>query len=106
MQPKLNRLILFFGMAVSGLSAVGQITNGDFSDGTNGWSYFFPAGNHFPPSYGIWNTDIDGPGPLASSAAFYADVGSDALINLQQTVTLSSGVTYRFHADLASIPYS
>jgi len=64
MQPKLNRFILLFSMAVSGLSAMGQVSNGDFSNGTNGWSYFFPPGNHFPPDYGIWNIDIDGPGPL------------------------------------------
>jgi hypothetical protein len=106
MQLKFKQIILLFGTAVSGLCAMGQVSNGDFSNGTNGWSYFFPASNHFPPSYGIWNTDVDGPGPLASSSAFYADVGSDALINLQQTVTLTAGVTYRFHADLASIPYS
>jgi len=106
MKPKLNQFVLLIAIAVSGLSTMAQVTNGDFSNGTNGWSYFFPASNHFPPSYGIWNVDIDGPGPLGTSPAFYADVGSDALINLQQTVTLRAGVTYNLHADVESIPYS
>ena len=106
MQSKLNRFILLLAISASAFSAEAQVSNGDFSNGTNGWSYYFPPANHFPPSYGIWNTDIDGPGPLGASPAFYADVGSDALINLQQTVTLRAGVTYNLHADLASIPYS
>jgi hypothetical protein len=106
MKPKLNRFVLLLAIAVSGVSTMAQVANGDFSNGTNGWSYYLPPSNHFPPSYGIWNIDIDGPGPLGTSQAFYADVGSDALINLQQTVTLRAGVTYNLHADLESIPYS
>lgn len=107
MQLRPTRFIipLLLGMLPFALSASAQVSNGDFSNGTNGWSYYLPPSNTFPPDYGLWNIDIDGGGPLTNSAAFYADVGSDALIDLQQTVVLKAGVTYNFHADLASIPY-
>jgi hypothetical protein len=108
MQNKINRIIL--GVLVLAtlfrLSANAQVTNGDFSSSTNGWSYFFPASNHLIPSYGIMQVDIDGSGPLSNSPAFYANVGEDALMDLQQNVYLVGGVTYLFHADLSSIPYS
>ena len=82
-----------------------QVINGDFSSSTNHWRYVFPASNRLIPDYGIMQIDIDGTGPLSNSPAFYANVGEDALLNLEQDVYLSGGVTYKLWADLASVPY-
>lgn len=84
--------------------ARGQLLNGDFSDSTNHWSIVLPASNTQPAANGIASIDIDGPGPLASSPAFYANVGNDALLHLEQDVALSAAVSYQFAADLAMTP--
>jgi hypothetical protein len=88
------------------LSLNAQIANGDFSSSTNGWRVVLLPGNRLIPAYGPGQIDIDGSGPLTNSPAFFANVGEDALLNLEQDIVLSAGVTYSFHADLASVPYS
>ena len=45
----------------------GQVVNGDFSAGTNGWNFVFPPSNVYFPNYGLGSIDIDGPGPLPVS---------------------------------------
>jgi hypothetical protein len=79
-----------------------QVVNGDFSMSLTDWTVVLPPGNHLTPDHGLMTLDIDGPGPFSNSTPFYAAVGNDALLNLQQSVSLSSGVTYQFVAYLAS----
>jgi hypothetical protein len=78
-----------------------QLLNGDFSQGLTNWTVYYPPGNIFPPANGLTTIDIDGPGPLTNSTAYYANPGDDSLVDLQQTVTLTLGVTYHLSANLA-----
>jgi hypothetical protein len=108
MQTKFNQLalVLLILSTLLSLSSKAQISNGDFSNNTNNWRYFFLPSNVQIPAHGIMQVDIDGAGPLGSSPAFYANVGDDALMNLEQNIVLTAGVTYNFRANLSSIPYS
>jgi hypothetical protein len=92
-------------MVGSNLLSAG-VVNGDFSSGTNNWSFYFAPGNVQIPGYGVTQIDIDGAGPLSNSPAFRAAVGSDALMNLEQNVSLIAGGAYTFRADLAMTPTS
>ena len=52
------------------------------------------------PQPGLY--DIANSGPLSTNNDFYAQIGYESLVNLQQAVPLSAGVTYLFYADIAS----
>ncbi len=92
--------------AACALSLNAQVVNGDFSSGTNGWNIVFPPGNIYPPNYGLGQLDTDGPGPLPVSQALFAQVGSSDLLNLEQNVNLTAGVSYLFSANLAMVPHA
>ena len=94
--------VVFTAMFVTPAKA--QVYNGDFSLGLNGWTTFLPPSNTLWPDVEVALFDIDGPGPLGTSPAFHVNVGSDALLDLQQPVVLTAGVSYHFHADLAMTP--
>ncbi len=89
--------------AATSFSVGGQqvVLNGDFSSGLDYWTLVQPPNNIVvtaqPGSF-----DIADSGPLSSGNDFYAHVGYDSLINLQQTVPLSAGITYSFYADIAT----
>ncbi|NLN31531.1 MAG: hypothetical protein GX158_09920, partial [Bacteroidales bacterium] len=95
-------LLVAFFMASTGLQAQPEniLVNGDFSSSYSGWTpsayvYYY---------YGVSNFDIDGPGPKASSPAFWGRAGSGSyIVNLSQTVSLTAGRTYVVSADIASI---
>jgi len=78
-----------------------QVSNGDFSSGLGGWTVVLPSSNQLTPDRGVESIDIDGSGSLGVSSAFYANVGYDSLLNLEQVVSLSAGISYNFRADLA-----
>jgi len=91
---------------VCSLNLHAQVVNGDFSAGTNGWNIVFPPSNIYPPAYGLAQLDMDGPGPLPVSQAFWVQVGDSDLLNLQQSVNLTTGVSYNFFANLAMVPHA
>lgn len=78
-----------------------QVINGDFSNGLDAWIVFLPPSNNLSPANGTATTDIDGSGPLGVSTAFYANVGGDALLDIQQNLSLFAGTKYIFSANLA-----
>ena len=92
-------------LALTGPAWAG-VLNGDFSLGTNNWRFVFAPGNVQIPGYGVAPMDIDGGGPLSNSPAFYASVGDDALMNLEQDISLNAGGLYVFSANIAMTPYS
>ena|SRR2546427_785606 len=100
-QTRLHLIVTAVLLAASTATLLAQVSNGDFSSNLDHWNIVLPSSNTLPPGRGIVPFDIDGPGPLGTSSAFFANVGSDALLNLEQTVTLSGGVTYNFRAGLA-----
>jgi hypothetical protein len=76
------------------------ILNGDFSSGLTSWTLVQPPGNIIvaaqPGSFDVANS-----GPLSGANSFYAHIGNDSPIGLQQTVVLSAGVTYNLFANIA-----
>ena len=104
MKWKLLKAVAISSIVTLAPLARAQLLNGDFSDSTNHWNIVLPGSNTQPAANGIASIDIDGPGPLASSPAFFANVGNDALLHLEQNVFLSAAVSYQFAADLAMTP--
>jgi len=89
--------------AATSFSVGGQqlILNGDFSSGLDYWTLVQPPGNMVvAPQPGSF--DIASSGPLSTDNEFYAHIGSDFLIDLQQPLSLSGGITYNFYAGIAS----
>jgi hypothetical protein len=91
--------------AATSCELVGQqvVLNGDFSAGLDNWTLVQPPGNVVmepePVSFDVATNS----GPLSPTGnSFYAHIGSDWLINLQQNVSVSAGVTYSFYADIAT----
>jgi hypothetical protein len=97
-------LIIILPMAARVPFASGQLLNGDFSNSTNHWRIVLPGSNTQTPANGLVPFDIDGPGPLPAAPAFFANVGNDALLYLEQDLNLVAGGFYRFAADLAMYP--
>ena len=97
---------LLMALALCGFSLNAQVVNGDFSSGTNGWNVVFPPSNVYPPNYGLGQLDMDGSGPLPVSQAFFAQVGDSDLLNLEQNINLTAGVSYLFFANLAMVPHA
>jgi len=102
------QIVVLVTMAIAcANSSIAQVYNGDFSLGLNGWTLYLPPGsNPLGPDYQVASIDIDGSGPLSVSEAFHVNVGSDALLDLQQGVFLTAGTTYNFFANLAMTPPS
>ncbi|TAF02715.1 MAG: PEP-CTERM sorting domain-containing protein [Nostocales cyanobacterium] len=96
------------GAAVIALGVAGNaqaanlVTNGNFDAGLTGWTISNPSSS---PN-GVAAIDIDGGGPLGTSAAFFTKAaggfGTQPL-NLSQTVSLVAGKTYSFFANIASV---
>lgn len=104
MKGKLIKAVVILSIVALAPWAQGQLLNGDFSNSTNHWNIVLPASNTQPAANGVAPLDIDGSGPLAGSPAFFANVGNDALLHLEQSLFLSSAVSYQFAADLAMTP--
>ena len=104
-QINISILIAVTALTASiGNSLKAQVTNGDFSAGMSGWTVILAPGNTQPPEQEVAPFDTDGPGPLGVSDAFHVGVGDDALLDLQQSVQLTGGVTYSLQAVLAMTP--
>jgi hypothetical protein len=77
------------------------VVNGDFWSGLNDWTLVQPPANIVVAAQpGLF--DLSSSGPLSTGNDFYAHVGYDSLVNLQQTVFLTAGGTYNFYADIAT----
>jgi hypothetical protein len=77
------------------------VTNGNFTNGLSGWAINNPSSLPF----GITAVDIDGPGPLTSSDAFFVKTGGDFGTNpvsIIQSIKLVAGGTYTLFANIAA----
>jgi hypothetical protein len=77
------------------------VTNGNFTNGLSGWAINNPSSLPF----GITAVDIDGPGPLTSSDAFFVKTGGDfgtSPVSLIQSIKLVTGGTYTLFANIAA----
>jgi hypothetical protein len=82
-------------------TAANVVTNGNFSNGLSAWAINNPSNLPF----GITDVDIDGPGPLTSSDAFFVKTGggfNTSPVSLLQSVELVAGGAYTFFANIAA----
>ena len=82
-------------------TAANVVTNGTFSNGLSSWTINNPSNLPF----GITTIDIDGPGPLTSSNAFFVKTGGGfgtSSVSLLQSIELVSGGAYTFFANIAA----
>jgi hypothetical protein len=92
-------------LTTSANSVDAQILNGDFSSGVTNWTVLQePSGTVVGGS--IASIDIDGPGLLGVSDAYYCQPGIGDQRSLQQSIFLLQGMSYNFKADLAMEPNS
>lgn len=82
------------------------VTNGDFSKGFSGWTIDNPG--NLP--CGVLSVDMDGPGPLNSSGAFFVQTGGgygSSDISISQRIEITNSGTYTLSANLAAsyFPY-
>jgi len=90
---------MIFGLLEDANSTV--ITNGNFSDGLSAWT-IKESGNL---SYGITAVDIDGPGPLGVSDAFFVQTGGgfgSSPVDIFQGVQVVAGGAYTLFANIAA----
>ena len=93
--------LVFLTASCSYASGQQILLNGDFSSGLDHWSLVQSPGNLVVPAQpGLF--DIASSGPLGAGNAFYAHIGYDSLVNIQQAAPLLGGFTYNFFADIAS----
>jgi len=77
------------------------VTNGNFANGLSAWAINNPD-NH---PFGITAVDIDGPGPLNSSDAFFVQTGGGSgtsPVNIFQSIKLVTGGAYTLFANIAA----
>ena len=77
------------------------ITNGNFANGLSAWAINNPSNLPF----GITAVDIDGPGPLKSSEAFFVKAGGDfgtSPVSIFQSIELVTGGAYTLLANIAA----
>ena len=77
------------------------ITNGNFSDGLSSWT----VNNSSNLPFGISAVDIDGPGPLNSSDAFFVKTGGGfgtSAVSTFQSIQLVDGGAYTLFANIAA----
>lgn len=82
-------------------AAANVITNGDFANGLSAWAIINPDKH---PS-GITAVDIDGPGPLKSSDAFFVQTGGGydtKPASIIQSIKLVTGGAYTLFANIAA----
>jgi hypothetical protein len=81
--------------------AANVVTNGNFTNGLSAWTINIPS---YIPS-GIKAVDIDGPGPLKSSDAFFVQTGvvsSTSPVSILQSIKLVTGGAYTLFANIAA----
>jgi hypothetical protein len=81
--------------------AANVITNGNFANGLSAWAINNPSNLQF----GITAVDIDGPGPLKSSEAFFVKTGEDfqtSPVSIFQSIKLVTGGAYTLFANIAA----
>ena len=77
------------------------VTNGNFTNGLSGWAINNPS--RLP--FGITAVDIDGPGPLTSSDAFFVKTGGrsgTSPVSIFQSIKLVTGGAYTLFANIAA----
>jgi hypothetical protein len=77
------------------------VTNGNFTDGLSAWTINNPS--RLP--FGITAVDIDGPGSLTSSDAFFVKTGGGfgtSPVSIIQSIKLVTGGTYTLLANIAA----
>jgi len=77
------------------------VTNGNFTNGLTAWTINNPSSLPF----GITAVDIDGPGPLTSSDAFFVKTGGGfgtSPVSIIQSIKLVTGGTYTLFANIAA----
>jgi hypothetical protein len=77
------------------------VTNGNFTNGLSGWAINNPS--RLP--FGITAVDIDGPGPLTSSDAFFVKTGGGfgtSPVSIFQSIKLVTGGAYTLFANIAA----
>jgi len=92
-------ILLTFGFLEPANSSV--ITNGNFSDGLSSWT----VNNSSNLPFGITAVDIDGPGPLNSSDAFFVKTGGGSgtsAVSTFQSIQLVAGGAYTLFANIAA----
>jgi hypothetical protein len=92
-------ILLTFGFLKPANSSV--ITNGNFSDGLSSWT----VNNSSNLPFGISAVDIDGPGPLNSSDAFFVKTGGGlgtSAVSTFQSIQLVAGGEYTLFANIAA----
>ena len=92
-------ILLTFGFLEPANSSV--ITNGNFSDGLSSWT----VNNSSNLPFGITAVDIDGPGPLNSSDAFFVKTGGGlgtSAVSTFQSIQLVAGGEYTLFANIAA----
>jgi hypothetical protein len=82
-------------------AAANVVTNGNFANGLSAWT----INNTSRLSLGITAVDIDGPGPLKSSDAFFVQTGGDygtKPVSIIQSIELVNGGAYTLFANIAA----
>ncbi|MBI5581898.1 MAG: PEP-CTERM sorting domain-containing protein [Deltaproteobacteria bacterium] len=82
-------------------AAANVITNGNFANGLSAWAINNP--NNHP--FGITVVDIDGPGQLNSSEAFFVKTGggsNTSSVSILQSIKLVTGGAYTLFANIAA----
>jgi len=77
------------------------VTNGNFANGLTAWTINNPSSLPF----GITAVDIDGPGPLSSSDAFFVKTGGGygtSPVSIFQSIKLVTGGAYTLFANIAA----
>jgi hypothetical protein len=77
------------------------VTNGNFTNGLSSWAINNPSSLPF----GITAVDIDGPGPLTSSDAFFVKTGGrsgTSPVSIFQSIKLVTGGAYTLFANIAA----
>lgn len=81
--------------------AANVVTNGNFTNGLSAWA--INISSYLP--FGIKAVDIDGPGPLKSSDAFFVQTGvgsSTSPVSILQSIKLVTGGAYTLFANIAA----
>jgi hypothetical protein len=81
--------------------AANVVTNGNFTNGLSAWA----INNHSNLPFGITAVDIDGPGSLKSSNAFFVQTGggsSTSSVSILQSIKLVTGGAYTLFANIAA----
>jgi hypothetical protein len=77
------------------------VTNGNFTNGLRGWAINNPGSLPF----GIAAVDIDGPGPLTASDAFFVKTGGGfdtSPVSIFQSIKIVTGGAYTLFANIAA----